>query len=124
MPETPEGQRALSVAAALTAETHALRVAVERRTYWIVAFGLVMLCALIALGLGVAQSYATQRRLADCTTPTGQCYREQQARTGVVVGKLNKTQLYIVECSRQIPDASGPKFDQAFEACVTARLAD
>lgn len=55
-------------------------------------------------------------RIEDCTTPTGQCYRDGSKRTGGAVLNLAKINLVIAACQRAT--ATEP----ALIACVNTRL--
>jgi hypothetical protein len=115
-----------------TAEVQRAREAERRRQENRVMFGLIgILSILMLLMLTVAWQNnqlsadvrASSKQLSDCTTPGGKCYAEGQARTGQAVRRLQLIQLYIVQCSRELPGIEGPEFDRRFEACVERRLA-
>jgi hypothetical protein len=99
----------------------------ENRIYLMI---LGVLGLFVALSLFVsAQNYqiaeqtrTTNERLADCTTPTGKCYRQGQARTGSAVADILKASVYMAECSRLRPGDSGPEFDAFLERCVAERI--
>jgi len=70
---------------------------------------------------------ALNERIADCTTAGGTCYERSGERTGAAVQQLVRSQLYIIECSRELPIAENPPgdaFDARFEKCVADRLAE
>lgn len=104
----------------------------------VAAFCAVLLVAMLAVVLytnrtakaaedAARDSRDASARIADCTTAGGKCYAESQKRTGVAIQQLIRGQLYIIECSRELPIAEnppGPAFDARFEKCVADRLAD
>ncbi len=110
-----------------------VRVA-ERARRRAAAFNLALLgllaAALVAVGaLGwqnnqLAQRQdETNRRMADCTTPGGDCYEEGRARTEGAVSAVVRISVFVSECGRLYPGESGPEYDKKLEACVAAKLA-
>jgi hypothetical protein len=103
----------------------------QRRRATRVAMGLAALFAvMIVLILVLAwqnnriaeDARRTSELLTDCTVPGGKCYEQGSKRTGAAVGAIGRTQLYIVECSRETGEGSGPAWDARFEKCVADRL--
>jgi hypothetical protein len=64
----------------------------------------------------------TNDRIFDCTTPGGQCYDQSRQRTGEAVTNIYKSSIYMAQCSRLQPGASGPEFDRFLEQCVEEKL--
>lgn len=65
---------------------------------------------------------STNETIVDCTTPTGDCYRQNLRRTAEVVQNLIKASTYVSQCARLKPGESGPAFDRYLEDCVRAKL--
>ncbi len=65
----------------------------------------------------------TNRTLADCLDPRGECYQQANERTGSAIQDIIRAELFMAECSRLYPGESGPAFDRKLEACVAERLA-
>ncbi len=98
-------------------------------------FALAVLVVLAAALAGVAvlgwqnnqlaqRQNETNRRMADCTTPGGRCYEEGRARTAGAVGAVVQISVFVSQCGRLYPGASGPAYDAKLEACVQQRLAE
>lgn len=66
----------------------------------------------LLLGLRVSRIAS---KIDSCTSPTGQCYLDQRARTGSAVDLIVHGQVYVAECARVTTD------DEALEKCVTAK---
>lgn len=65
----------------------------------------------------------TNRTLADCLDPSGDCYKLGQQRTGSAIQDIIRAEIFMAECSRLYPSVSGPEYDRQLEACVFERLA-
>lgn len=61
------------------------------------------------------------RRIVSCTEPTGQCFKDGQARTGEAVASINQVVIYAVACSKVIPNQGDRTFTE-IQTCVEARL--
>lgn len=115
---------------ALRADMHAAERA-RRRENRINLAVIILLCVFVALIFGVAyqnnaiahQAADTNRRIADCTTSTGTCYRQSGQRTGQAIGSIIRAEIALGECSRLYPGESGPDFDVKLQACVYERIA-
>lgn len=124
------------------AEKRAARDAEDRRRATIVGVGALVLVTLALVLMAVfmvilfgavrqidsvaTRNAALNERIADCSTAGGKCYEEGAKRTGQAIQQLIDSQLYIIECSRELPIAEnppGPAFDAKFEKCVADRLA-
>jgi len=65
----------------------------------------------------------TNRTLADCLDPAGDCYKLGNQRTGSAIQDIIRAEIFMAECARLYPNGSGPEFDRKLEACVFERLA-
>jgi hypothetical protein len=98
-----------------------------------------LLLILVVFGTVLFSIRGTQQlvhTLADCTTEGGDCYTQQQARTGKIVEQIIegtsrnvgdravRATIYMGQCSRLYPDISGPVYDLKLERCVAAKLAE
>lgn len=65
----------------------------------------------------------TNRTLADCLDPVGDCYKLGNQRTGAAIQDIIRAEIFMAECARLYPGISGTEFDRKLEACVFERLA-
>jgi hypothetical protein len=65
----------------------------------------------------------TNRTLADCLDPGGDCYRQGNQRTGAAIQDIIRAEIFMAECARMFPNETGPAYDRKLEACVFERLA-
>jgi hypothetical protein len=133
---TPSVEALKASLAALIAESQALRQDVHgaeaaRRKANTINLGILGLLTLfvallIAIGwqgnVGIHESRETNQRVADCTTPGGQCHQEGQQRLSGAITALTRISIYVSQCGRLYPGESGPEFDRKMEACVAERL--
>lgn len=103
------------------------RAELSRRAF-IVGLVFVTACvvgALLALTVAIRQTQtdgtptgrrivALQETITDCVTPTGECYKRAQKRTGDAIATLNLATLYAVYCVDRNPHADIP----SIQACV------
>ena len=61
----------------------------------------------------------TNQRLIDCTTPTGECYKQGQKRTARAVSDIGKVAAYAAACA----DQPGRQGQAEVLECVLRRLA-
>jgi hypothetical protein len=115
---------------------HTLRRAVKAALI-VAAFCAVLLVAMLAVVLytnrtakaaedAARDSRQTSELVADCVTVGGKCQAASTERTRQAISQLVRSQLYIIECSRELPVTQyppGPAFDARFEKCVAVRLA-
>lgn len=114
---------------ALRADVHAAEVARRRATQINLLFlGLLFLFVALLAGVGwqgaqvIKQVEETNQIMADCTTPGGRCYTENQVRTGRAIADIVRVSVYMSQCSRLYPDEAGPEYDRKLEECVLERL--
>lgn len=82
--------------------------------------GIAVLLAIMAAALVVLFVIAVGNKhngelIRDCTIPNGDCYRQQQQRTGDVVGELQRLAVSAAQCA----DAGT---DPQIQACIEAKL--
>lgn len=114
----------------VVAEARALRADVQtaeqarRRANHInlAVLGLVVVFVLMLVGVGW-QATTTNRQIADCTTPGGNCYEDGRARTSGAIVALTRISVYVSQCGRLYPGESGPEYDAKLERCVAEKLA-
>ena len=61
----------------------------------------------------------TNERLIDCTTPSGECYKQGQKRTARAVSDIGKVAAYAAACA----DQAGRQGEAEVLECVLRRLA-
>lgn len=71
-----------------------------------------------AVAGALALLIAINLRLVDCTTPTGTCYRDAQARTGEAVGSINDVVILAAACA----DRAGVDTEAEIRECVLEGL--
>lgn len=81
----------------------------------------VLLVFVVGLGVVAVIGGRTLALMTDCVSEGGECHERGARQTGAVIGRLEGTQLYIVECSRELGDGAGPAWDARFEKCVEGR---
>lgn len=64
----------------------------------------------------------TNQKMADCTTPGGQCYEIGRRRTAGAIEDVIRASVYMSQCARLYPGEVGPEYDRKLEACVNERL--
>lgn len=70
------------------------------------------------------QLAASSARILDCTDSTGECYKQNQARTAKVVGDLNRVIVLAAACSVGLEkDMTVDERQVAIQGCVLNRLA-
>lgn len=73
-------------------------------------FNAVMLPAVLAQSeqlVRIASSNeALNRRMLDCTQPTGTCYREGQSRTGAAIATINEVTVAAAFCAKTLPPSA------------------
>jgi hypothetical protein len=70
------------------------------------------------------QLAASAARILDCTDSTGECYKQNQARTAKVVGDLNRVIVLAAACSVGLESGLTVNERQvAIQGCVLNRLA-
>jgi hypothetical protein len=114
---------------ALRSDVHSAEVARKRANQ--INFGVLALLALfvallVAIGWQnnqlITQVSATNRTMADCTTPGRDCYEQGRARTEGAVSAVVRISIFVSQCGRLWPGESGPEYDRKIEACVLDRL--
>lgn len=60
----------------------------------------------------------TNETIADCTKPTGTCYRDNQERTAALLRQLMQAQIYVQQC------ADSTTTDAQLQACVSRKLVE
>lgn len=82
-------------------------------------FKVVGIAALLILGyLQSAENHMVSERIVDCTSPTGKCFKEGQARTNTAVVQLNTVAKYAAVCA----DRPGSITAQEMNDCIEEQL--
>lgn len=137
VPSTPAPVEALRAslnevlveAQALRVDVHGAEAARRRaNTINLGVLGLlvVFVALLIAVGwqgnTAIHESRQANERIADCTTPGGECYEQGRVRTDGAIRVLTTMSIYVSQCGRLFPGEAGPEYDRKLEQCVAQKI--
>jgi hypothetical protein len=82
--------------------------------------------ARVTIGNQTGQIQKLNERILSCTDPKGSCFKENQARTAQIIGRLTDAQIAAIACRQESAIANDPDPAQraaAINSCVRRVLA-